>query len=280
MKGKSIAEALIVFTVLKTIIIIPKGVRNLIRWENLALGGSYFTGALLTALTLFMVIMKQYEFKSMGLSLEDWQISLGYGLRGYLFFLIPQIAISLFTVLGLDYKDFMATAIALGLLVLLMTLLMNKIRDIQVIRYSRFILLALLMVFPFVFSFAINRFSTRLLIEFIWNISVGGFTEEFFYRGSIQSSINLEFGRNWKLGKTNFGPGLFISALLYGLSRGLRTWRPGSGGISISWSRALFAFTVGIFYGLIREKTGDIVGSGSANALIDAIGKAFVRIVY
>lgn len=280
MKGRSIAEAFIVFTTLQTIIIFPKGIRNLIRWENSVLGGSYFTGALLIALTLFIVILKQHEFKSMGLSLENWNISLGYGLRGYLFFILPQIAISFFLVWGLDYIDFMATATGLGLIVLLVTLLMNRSSDIHRIRYSRYILIALLLVFPFVLSFAFNRFSTRLLIEFIWNILVGGFAEEFFYRGFIQSSINLELGRNWKLGKTNFGPGLFISSLFYGLSRGLRTWRPGSGRFSISWSWTLFAFTVGIFYGLIREKTGDIVGSGSANALIDAIGEAFGRIVY
>jgi membrane protease YdiL (CAAX protease family) len=249
MKGKSIAEALIVFIALQALIIIPKGIRNLIRWENSALGGSYLTGALLIALALFMVIMKQYEFKSMGLSLENWQISLGYGLRGYLFFILPQIAIFLFLVWGLDYKDFMATAIVLGLLVLLMTLLMNRRSDIHRIRSSRFILIALLLVFPFVMSFTFDRFSTRLLLEFIWNTFVGGFAEEFFYRGFIQSSINLEFGRNWKLGKTNYGPGLFIASLLYGLSRGLRTWRPGSGRYSISWSWTLFAFTIGIFYG-------------------------------
>lgn len=279
MKGRSIAEAVVVFIVFQAIIIIPKGIRNLIRWENSALGGSYFSGVLLIALALFMVILKQYEFKRMGFSLEDWKSSLGYGLRGYLFFVLPQIAISLFLAWGLDYRVSMGTAVVLGLLVLFMTVLLSRGGEIHGINNNRLILIALLLVSPFVLSLAYDQFSTRLLIEFIWNIFVGGFAEEFFYRGFIQSSINREFGRNWKFGETNYGPGLLISSLLYGLSRGLRTWRPWSGRYSVSWSWTVFALTVGVFYGVIREKTGDIIGSGSANALIDAIGEAFVRIV-
>lgn len=279
MKGKSIVEAVIVFIVLQAIIIIPKGIRNLIRWENSALGGSYLTGALLIALPMFMVILNKYEFKRMGFSLEDWKRSLGYGLRGYLFFLLPQIAISLFLAWGLGYRDFMASAVVLGLFILLMTVLMNRIDNLDGKLSSRLIFIVLLLISPFLLSIAYDRFSTRLLIEFIWNIFVGGFAEEFFYRGFVQSSINLEFGRNWKIGETNYGPGLLISSILYGLSRGLRTLRPWNSKYSISWSWSVFAFTIGIFYGLIREKTGDIIGSGTANSLIDAIGEAFIRVI-
>ena len=39
----------------------------------------------------------------------------------------------------------------------------------------------------------------------------------------------------------------------------------------------LYAFALGLFYGMIREATGDIIGSGTANALIDGVGATFIK---
>jgi membrane protease YdiL (CAAX protease family) len=279
MKGRSIAEAVFVFAVFQAILIIPQGIRSLVRWENISFGGSYFSGVLMVALAVFMIILKRYEFKEMGVLPVDWKSSFGYGLRGYFFFILPQCAITFFLAWGVDYKEFMATAVILGSLILALTILMNRGSEVKGVRSRILIPVALFFVLPFILGLIYDRLSTRLVAEFIWNILVGGFIEELFYRGFIQSSINLEFGKTWKIGETKYGPGLLISSLLYSLSRGMRSLRPWIGVFSVSWSWTVFAFTVGIFYGLIREKSGDIISSGSANALIDAIGEAFIRIM-
>ena len=48
----------------------PEGMRNLVRWENRTLGGSYITGILMIALAIFMIILRQYDFSEMGLRSE------------------------------------------------------------------------------------------------------------------------------------------------------------------------------------------------------------------
>ena len=131
---------------------------------------------------------------------------------------------------------------------------------------------------PYIFSIIYDAFSLRLLKEYIWNVLVGGFAEEFFYRGYVQSSINQEYQKEWKIGNTSFGPGLIVSAVLYRASRGLRVMKTWSGVYDFAWGWGLYVFTIGLFYGLIREASGDILASGTANSMIDAIGKALLRV--
>jgi len=276
MKGRSILEAVIVFSVLQIVLLLPDGVRSLVRWENRALGGSYFTGALMVALGLFMIIFRRYEFNEMGVTSENWRTSINYGTRGWIFFIIPQCILSFILAWGVSYKDSMELAGLLGGIIVIAAFIMARRNEAKPATNTRLLVIGVVLLSPLVVRLIYEDFTLGLMKEFIWNILVGGFAEEFFYRGYIQSSINLEYHREWKLGKISFGPGLLVSSLLFGLSRGLRTIKPWRGAYPVSWSWTLFAFTVGFFYGLIRESSGDIIGSGTANSLIDAIGEAIV----
>lgn len=276
MKGKSILDATIAFTVLQLVLIMPQGVRDLVRWENRVLGGSYLTGILLVALPVFVIVVRRYEFRLMGVTVEDWRKSVNNGFRGWLFFLAPQFVMGFFMQWGLRYQDYPMLAAILSIIVLVACVLMNR-GMFDSASNRRLLVIGLIMVFPFMVSLGWNGFSLRILKEYIWNILVGGFAEEFFYRGYVQSSVNQEYQREWKIGKTSFGPGLIVSAILYGASRGLRVMKPWSGVYDFAWGWSLYAFTLGVFYGLIREASGDILASGTANSMIDAIGKALQR---
>jgi len=276
MKGRSIIESVVVFSILQIVLLLPDGVRSLVRWENRALGGSYFTGALMVALGLFMIIFRRYEFNEMGVSTENWRTSVNYGARGWIFFIIPQYILSFILAWGVSYKDSIELAGLLGGIIVIAAFIMARRNEAKPVTNTRLLVIGAILLSPLVVRLIYEDFSLGLMKEFIWNILVGGFVEEFFYRGYIQSSINLEYKRDWKLGKISFGPGLLVSSLLYGLGRGLRTIKPWKGAYPVSWSWTLFAFTVGFFYGLIRESSGDIIGSGTANSLIDAIGEAIV----
>jgi membrane protease YdiL (CAAX protease family) len=276
MKGRSIAEAVLVFSALQIILLFPEGIRNFARWENNTLGGSYFTGALMVALGVFMIIIRRYEFSEMGVTGERWRKSVNYGFRGWIFFIIPQYLLSFILAWGVSYRENMELAGLLSTVIFIACFLMIRSKEVAPAGNRRLFLIGLLLVSPFVIRLLYGELSMGLLKKFMWNILIGGFAEEFFYRGYLQSSINLEYGTNWRIGKVSFGPGLLVSSLLFGLGRGLRTIKPWRGVYSISWSWTLFAFTVGIFYGLIRESSGDIIGSGTAKSLIDAIGEVLV----
>ena len=276
MKGRSLVEACIVFAVLQFVLLFPEGVRNLVRWEIRVLGGSYFTGVLMIVLCILVIFFRKYELGEMGVTGENWRRSVNYGARGWLFFLIPQYLLSYILAWGVSYQDSPELAGLLGVVIVIAAFFMARRKEAKPAGDRRLVLIGFVFLSPLVLRLLYGDLPLGVLKEYIWNILVGGFVEEFFYRGYIQSSINLEFGTDWKFGKINFGPGLLVSSLLYGLGRGLRTIKPWSGVYSVSWSWTLFAFTVGLFYGLIREASGDIIGSGTANSMIDAIGEVLV----
>jgi len=276
MKGRSLVEACIVFAVLQSVLLFPEGVRNLIRWETRVLGGSYFTGILMIVLCVLVIIYRRYELSEMGVSTENWRRSVNYGARGWVFFIIPQYLLSYVLAWGISYQDSIELAGLLGGLIVIAAFFMARRNEAKPAGNRRLVLIGLVLVSPLVLRLLFGNLPLVVLKEYFWNILVGGFVEEFFYRGYIQSSINQEFGTDWKIGKINFGPGLLVSSFLYGLGRGLRTIKPWRGVYSVSWSWTLFAFTVGLFYGLIREASGDIIGSGTATSMIDAIGEVLV----
>jgi membrane protease YdiL (CAAX protease family) len=280
MKGKSILVASLIFITLQFVLLFPIGVRTLVRWENRMLGGSYIKGALMVSLGIFVIILNNYEFPMMGVYTENWRLSVNYGIRGYFFFLIPQLILSLLQLWGISYQDFFAISVILGCLVLTMSYFMFRKGKLLPASNRRLIIAGLILLSPLVLGLYKNVLSIRTLKEFTWNIFIGGFAEEFFYRGYIQSSVNLEYGKKWRIGNTSFGTGLLVSALLYGLGRGLGTIKPWIGLYQVSWSRGLYAFTVGIFYGLIREASDDIISSGTANSMIDAVGEAVKRVYF
>lgn len=272
MKGRSILEASLVFTVYMAITSMVPGVRSLMRWETRNLGGSYFLGVLMVVLTVVATIVSKLDFEEIGVSSENWRRSLAMGYKGFVAFLVPQFLITNFWGWGIDYKDYMASALFLGLSVLVFAYLLSRNIGYKKGEMSRlgYIVIGLFLISTFFIGFTLGSLSTKIMLNFIWHILVGGLAEELLFRGYIQSTVNREYGTNWKVNGINVGPGLLVSATFYGLSRGLRT-------MNISWT--LFAFTVGIFYGLIREASGDIIGSGSANALIDAIGSTLLKFV-
>jgi membrane protease YdiL (CAAX protease family) len=273
MKGKSILEATTVFATFMVVTTMIPGVRSLIRWEGRSLGGSYFTGILIVVLTLVAPIVTKLDFEELGIvGVGDWKKSLNIGFKGFLSFLIPQFFLTTFWSFGLDYKEYWQSALIQSALVLLFTFLLvrnigNKQGDISRLRL---VLIAVVLLTPFILGFTFDALSTRLLTTFIWQILVGGFAEEMLFRGYIQSTVNREYGTNWRIKGVNFGPGLLVSSTLYGLSRALRT-------MNLGWG--VYAFTLGLFYGLIREASGDIIGSGSANAIIDGFGATLIKVL-
>jgi hypothetical protein len=170
------------------------------------LGGSYFTGLLMVALGVFVVIIRRYEFRLIGVVSENWRLSVNHGIRGYLFFLIPQLSLSFFSGIDARYQDVM---------VLTMCYFMFRAGlELQPATDRMLTFAGLLMLSPLLVGLFTGELTLLILKEYAWNILVGGFVEEYFYRGYIQSSVNLEYVKEWKIGKTSFGPGLLVSALL------------------------------------------------------------------
>jgi hypothetical protein len=96
----------------------------------------------------------------------------------------------------------------------------------------------------------------------IFQFFLSGLGEEIVYRGYIQSRLNRAFGRPLKVGPIRFGAGLLITALLFGLSHSLSGFNPFVGSFRFDLFYGLVTGIWGLLYGLLRERTGSVLGAG------------------
>jgi membrane protease YdiL (CAAX protease family) len=282
MRGRSIVEVLAVFSVLHLITVSLPGVSGLVRWEQRVLGWSYFTGFLTVLLPTLIMVLQKREFELYGLTLRRWETSLDVGLKGYLYLVAPQILLTLLSIEGAAYRHMDGSLVLSVSMLVTLFLLLRRLTGAKYKPFSstrtRLLVAALLLAIPLLFGAVYGRLTLKVFSTVLWQLVFGGFGEELFYRGYVQSAVNEEYGRPWSVEGVAFGPGLLVSSALYGLDRALNTVRPLQGVYSVSWSWGFFAFSVSVFYGFLREHTGDVVGSGVANGLVDSVGEAFNKV--
>jgi membrane protease YdiL (CAAX protease family) len=91
-----------------------------------------------------------------------------------------------------------------------------------------------------------------------WMILGAGLGEEIFFRGYIQTRLDLAFGKPVALPGIRFGMGLIVSSLLFGLVHALNTVDYFNGQFHFNWSSCVFNCFAGLVYAVMREKTGSL----------------------
>jgi membrane protease YdiL (CAAX protease family) len=141
------------------------------------------------------------------------------------------------------------------------------------------ILLGGLLLLPIALSIFTGRAVLLITSTVLWQLIVSGFGEEIRYRGYYQSRVNQEFGRPYQLMGIHFGPGLIVSSILFGLSHAFNTFNPLIGQYDLAWPWALFTLAGGFFFGLLREKTDDVIACTIAHGGLDAVGEGLAIVM-
>lgn len=103
----------------------------------------------------------------------------------------------------------------------------------------------------------------------IFQFFFAGFGEEIMFRGYIQYRLNESFGRRWKFAGVRFGPGLFITSILFGVLHLLNPFNPLMGEYALAIWSGIYSTAAGFLFGFIREKTGDVLAPSIAHGLVD-----------
>jgi len=130
-----------------------------------------------------------------------------------------------------------------------------------------------LLLLPVIIAFHFHRPVSKVASTAAWTFFCAGFGEETFFRGYIQSRVNLAFGRPWRILGTEFGWGVIISSVLFGLLHVLNTCDYFRGHFEFAWWYGCMAVFSGLFYGCLREKTGSILAGGIAHGLGDVLAQ-------
>jgi membrane protease YdiL (CAAX protease family) len=136
----------------------------------------------------------------------------------------------------------------------------------------------LLLLFPIILALTMNKLSVVIVSTVVWQFVFSGFGEEFVWRGYVQSRLNQAFGRPMRMFGVQFGWGLLLTSLLFGLLHAFNTYDPAIGFAALSWGSALASAFAGVMFGVIREKTGTLLAPGIARGLPDAVGEGLAKI--
>lgn len=281
MRGGSIAEVLIVF--LSSYIVGWLLLEDIVVAEVALLGWSYLQGVLLILVPLVILLLTGRSLQAYGITLEGWRQGLSVGMKCYLMRFVPLGTLLVMQLFGYIYTELIASAaIAVGQIAAILVFLRYVGRqplDDDISPRTDLAILMVLLLLPIVAGYAVNRLSLQVVSTVVWQFLFSGFGEEIRYRGYYQSRVNEEFGRPWSLMGVRFGPGLLVSSALFALSHAFNTFNPFRGRFELAWGWALFTLFGGIFFGLVREKTGSVVAPGIAHGLPDAVGEAFAKIM-
>jgi len=279
MRGRSILEAMAVFTVVMAIQYLVPGVSQLARWETRALGESYFLGLLMITVPLIALVASKSSLEDYGLILADWRASLGQGLTGYLYLMLPSLVI-FFTSLtwaGMTYLPVSVLVSGVTLIAMFLTL-----RHLSMGRGHRtrrnLVLVALFFGAPITLSVLFDSLNFKLVSTVLWELAFSGIAEEVLFRGYVQSRVNEEYGRMWRFMGVGFGPGLLVSSALYGLAGAMSGFRPWRDMYVLSLPVGVHGLALGLFLGFLREASGDIYAGSLANGLSGAVGRLISRI--
>jgi hypothetical protein len=253
------------------------------RWET-AVGLNYSAGCVLILVSVGVLLLCGRDFATYGLTLKDWRRNLSAGLFCGLLMMAAVVLAGLLAIIltmVLQISGAVATALAGPPIYLAATVLMLVILQCDEHAVYRcpatvtLLLLVGLLLLPLVK--ASNADGAPLLPvagALAW-FAGSGFGEEIFFRGYMQSRLNGSFGRPFRLLGVEFGFGVLVSSLLFGLMHALNTVDYFEGRFEFAWQLGVASVFAGIFFGLLREKTESIVAGGVAHGFTDVTAHVF-----
>jgi len=279
-KVLAILEVVLVFAVMQTLLALWSSTA-ILQWEKQHLGWSYIGALILVGIPALVMWLKRCNWAEYGVSLANWPTNLDIGIKGYVVAFIPYVFGWLCAPdLGLDPLRLGGVWVAFteAIALALMVWIMRRHKPVQS-GWRNLIVTFLLLCFPICVALAMRQLNAVVVSTVFWQFVFSGFGEEFLWRGYVQSRLNQAFGRPWHLFGIQFGAGLIIASLLFGLQHALNTYKPAVGFSSLAWGWALSTFVGGLMFGAIREKTGTLLAPGIAHGLPDAVGEALKKMI-
>jgi membrane protease YdiL (CAAX protease family) len=246
-----------------------------------ATGLNFSPGMTMIVFTVAMLLVCRRNFPEYGLTWKDWRYNLNVGLLWAGIVVATAglvLAVSPVRLDPLHPPDLpKALVCSCGAVVLTLLLALFLTREWNLVlavppAAALAVLLGLLSL-PVVVAWYFNRLLPNVMLSVLWLFFGAGIGEEVFFRGYIQSRVNEAFGRPFTLLGVRFGPGLLVSSLLFGLIHALNTVDYFGGRYNFAWLWLLVNFFTGLFFGVLRERTGSVLAGAVVHGLDDVLGR-------
>jgi membrane protease YdiL (CAAX protease family) len=261
-KAKAILDVVIVFIIIalgfKVINMSPLG-----KWENQVIGRYFLEYSLVLLVPLAILVLTRRSFSEYGINFKN----LGYHLKVVAVGILPFFVLSA-TLFLLGWDSWKNTILISILELVLLIMVAWMLRNFPTIGKGNsmgtfiFLVAGLHLALP---EASVGMVGTKLVYTFIF-VALG---EEILFRGYIQSRVNEAFGRPYIFFGVNWGWGLIIGSLLFGIWHILNPFNPFTGQFDLMWQWGLWTFFLGLILGFIREKTGSVVGPAILHGVIN-----------
>jgi membrane protease YdiL (CAAX protease family) len=248
----------------------------------------YLVGSLWFLIPSILILGVRRNRIQYGLSVEEGKRSIDLALNAFPFFVLTNAGFMLVIMMGWSYLEPMGaliiTAFFIVSLILIVRMISQNYFNLSEIQISEkkhqtnLLVIFVLLLLPLILGFVLNRFSILLVSTVIWQFIFSGFGEEIFFRGYIQSRLNLAFGRPYEWKSIRFGPGLVITAAIFAITHMLNTANIWFGDFNLAWWWGTFTFVGGLLFGLLREKTQSVVAPGVLHGL-EAVGEGLALLL-
>jgi len=249
---------------------------SFIQWEKQHLGWSYTMMFLFIGIIVVVILLTRRSWAEYGVSIKNWPTNLDLGFKAYLIRILPAVAATFGPAwLGLklsELKQGIFDLLPWIIAIILIIWVLNRQKEVKSGRTNLFAT-AVFLIFPIGLALAYGKLGLVIVSTVIWQFIFSGFGEEFIFRGYFQSRLNQAFGRPMRLFGIQFGAGLIVASLLFGLLHAFNSFDPALGVSSLSWGSAIASGVAGLFFGVLREKTGSLLAPGIAHGLPDAVGE-------
>ncbi len=272
-------EVILVFAVLISLHIALRST-GIMQWENQNLGWPYTIMLLWIGITALVILLTRRSWAEYGISSRNWPTNLDLGFKAYLVRIPIVFGLGGAAWLGLNSNQpagIAATGLIWAIGLALMIWAANRHKEVKSGR-ANLIATLLFLLLPVGIALASSKLNLVIISTVIWQFVFSGFGEEFIYRGYFQSRLNQAFGHPIRLFGIPFGAGLVIASLLFGLLHVLNSYDPALGFSSLAWGELWGNLLAGLFFGVIREKSGSILAPAIAHGLPDAVGESLMKI--
>jgi membrane protease YdiL (CAAX protease family) len=276
----AISEVVLAFAVVHLAYRSFKHFSELGRLEGAA-GLNFSPGTSMILFTAMILLLRKRDFDEYGLTLKDGRYHLNVGLLWAVIIAATAglvLAVSPVRLDPLHPPDLPKAVVcscAAILLTLLLALFLRRDRGLlrRVPATLTLLVIAGLLGLPLIVAGYAGRPLPDVVLTVLWLFFGAGFGEEVFFRGYVQSRVSEAFGRPYTLLGVRFGPGLLVSALLFGLIHALNTVDYFDGRYDFAWLWLLVNFCSGLFFGVLREKTGSVLPGAVVHGLDDVLGR-------
>lgn len=261
-KAKAILEVVALFLIVvlgfKAINASPLG-----EWENQILGRYFFEYALVLLVPMALLIVTSRSYCDYGIDFTN----LRYHIKAVVLGILPVFALS--AILFFLGWDSWTKAILIAIVeVVLLIVAAWMLRDLAAADKGYSIGILLIIVAGLVLmspEASVGSVVAKLVYTFIF-VALG---EEILFRGYIQSRLNEAFGRPYVFFGVNWGWGVLIAAVLFGIWHILNPFNPFIGQFDLMWQWGLWTFFLGLILGFVREKTGSVLGPAILHGVIN-----------